>query len=330
MPYSAEVYSKANSVLAERKRRAEELANLKKTDIYAKFPEIRHLDSELSQNMARLSVLMLRGEQNLELAVEQMRAENERISAKRGAVLAANGLPSDYLEPKYTCKICGDVGRKEGILCSCYKEVCREQAQKELAASSGSASCSFENFDLSYYADNGAEDGTNPRRRMNNYYNFCINYAKNFSGNDSSIVMMGKTGLGKTHLSLSMAKAVIEHGYGVVYLPAQKLVSNLEREHFSNSGDRFLKKYTDCDLLIIDDLGAEFESSFGSSAIGNLINERLYENRPTIISTNLSSKELSERYSERTASRIFGEYRKLLFLGEDIRFLKNNRKEAVK
>ena len=84
-----------------------------------------------------------------------------------------------------------------------------------------------------------------------------------------------------------------------------------------------MRKYTDCDLLIIDDLGAEFPSQFTTSAIGNLINERLYENRPTIISTNLSVKELTERYSERTASRILGEYKRLLFVGEDIRFLKN-------
>ena len=136
--------------------------------------------------------------------------------------------------------------------------------------------------------------------------------------------MMGKTGLGKTHLSLSIAKTVIESGFGVVYLPSQKLVSALEREHFSGSGsDALLRKYTECDLLIIDDLGAEFQSNFAISAIGNLINERLYENRPTIISTNLTGKELADRYSERIASRILGEYRKFFFVGEDIRFLKN-------
>ena len=184
--------------------------------------------------------------------------------------------------------------------------------------------CSFDNFSLEYYVDNGACDGTNPRRKMNNYYNFCINYANSFSPDSSSIVMIGKTGLGKTHLSLSIAKTVTDGGFGVVYLPAQKLVSGLEREHFSGSGsDALLQKYTKCDLLIIDDLGAEFQSSFANSAIGNLINERLYENRPTIISTNLSGKELAERYSERTASRILGEYKKLYFVGEDIRFLKN-------
>ena len=327
MAYSTDVYAAAKRVLEERRTSAERLASLKKADVYAKIPEIAKIDSALSRNMAQLSVLVLRGQKNLESVLDEMNAQNDANKRRKAELLSENGYPVDYLEPQYTCSNCCDTGRKSGILCSCYKEVCRAEAQKELAKSSGSASCSFDNFNLSYYADNGAEDGTNPRRKMNNYYNFCVNYAKDFSLASPSIIMMGKTGLGKTHLSLSVAKTVISNekaNFGVVYAPAQKLVSNLEREHFSGSGsDALLRKYTDCDLLIIDDLGAEFPSSFTTSAIGNLINERLYENRPTIISTNLTGKELADRYTERTASRILGEYRKLYFVGEDIRFLKN-------
>ncbi|MBQ7123673.1 MAG: ATP-binding protein [Oscillospiraceae bacterium] len=324
MAYSSEVYAAASRVLEERRRLAEREASLKKADVYAKYPEIYKIDSDLSRDMADLSVLMLRGGKDLNCALAEMMKKNEEISAEKARILTANNLPADYLEPHYTCKKCSDLGRKNGILCSCYKEVCKAEALKELAASSGSASCSFDNFDLSYYPDNGASDGTNPRRKMQNYYNFCINYANDFSSDSPSIVMMGRTGLGKTHLSLSIAKIAVERGAGVVYAPAQKLVSELEREHFSFSGsDSSIKKYSRCELLIIDDLGAEFPSSFTTAAIGSLINERLYENLPTIISTNLSSKELAERYSERTASRILGEYKKLFFVGEDIRFLKN-------
>ena len=324
MPYSSEVYSSARRIIDERRSIADRDAGIRKADIYAKYPLIRELDNQLMRKMANLTVLMLREQSDLDGVLASMKEEIEKIQQKRAAVLLENGLPADYLEPHYICKECSDIGRKNGILCSCYKEICRNEALKELAASSGSASCSFGNFELGYYPDNGAEDGTNPRRKMQNYYNFCINYAENFAADSPSIVMIGKTGLGKTHLSLSIAKTVAEKGFGVVYAPAQKLVSNLEREHFSFSGsDAVLQKYTNCDLLIIDDLGAEFPSQFTSAAIGNLINERLFENRPTIISTNLSVKELSERYSERTASRILGEYKRLLFAGEDIRFLKN-------
>lgn len=324
MAYSSEVYAAAKRIIDERRNTADRNANIKKADIYAKFPAIRDLDNKLMREMADFSVLMLREHRESEDIIGEMQDRISRIQSEKTAILAANGLPADYLEPQYTCKKCGDLGRKNGIPCLCYKEICREQAQKELSASSGSAACSFDNFDLSYYADNGASDGTNPRRKMQNYYNFCINYANSFSKDSPSIVMTGKTGLGKTHLSLSIAKTVVEGGFSVVYAPAQKLVSDLEREHFSFSGsDFFERKYSECELLIIDDLGAEFPSQFTTAVIGNLVNERLYEKRPTVISTNLSGKELAERYSERTASRILGEYRKLYFVGEDIRFLKN-------
>ena len=159
---------------------------------------------------------------------------------------------------------------------------------------------------------------------MSNIFEFCKLYADGFSENSESLVLIGKTGLGKTHLSLSIAREAVKKGFGVVYTPAQRLVSSLELEHFSGSGSSTMKKkYSSCDLLIIDDLGAEFPTQFTTAAIGNLINERLFEKRPTIISTNLMGNELTARYTERTASRILGEYRKLYFLGEDIRFLKN-------
>ena len=324
MAYSSEVYSRVKRIIDERRSSADRDANIKKAGVYAKYPAVRDLDNQLMREMANFTMLMLRENSEIDSVLSFMKAEIDSIQQKRAEILSANGLPPDYLEPHYICKKCDDIGRKNGILCECYKDLCREEALNELAASSGSSSCSFDNFELSYYVDNGAEDGTNPRRKMQNYYNFCINYANSFSKNSPSIIMMGKTGLGKTHLSLSIAKETIKGGFGVIYAPAQKLVSSLEREHFSFSGsDSVLRKYTDCDLLIIDDLGAEFPSQFTTAAIGNLINERLYENRPTIISTNLSVKELTERYSERTASRIFGEYKRLLFVGEDIRFLKN-------
>lgn len=279
MAYSSEVYAAAKRILEERRRSAQRLAELKKADIYAEFPEIKAIDSELSKSMANLSVLVLRENRDIDSILGEMNAQNESAKRRKAELLSKKGLSPDCLEPQYTCKNCSDTGRKNGILCGCYKKVCRSEALKELDASSGSAACSFDNFDLSFYADNGASDGTNPCRKMQNYYNFCINYANSFSLASPSIIMMGKTGLGKTHLSLSIAKTVISNenaAFGVVYAPAQKLVSDLEREHFSFSGsDAQMRKYTDCDLLIIDDLGAEFPSQFTTAAIGNLINEQI-------------------------------------------------------
>ena len=74
-----------------------------------------------------------------------------------------------------------------------------------------------------------------------------------------------------------------------------------------------------CDLLILDDLGTEFPTSFSSSTIYNMINSRLMASRPTIISTNLTMRELEKQYSQRLVSRIMGNHVRLEFLGSDVR-----------
>ena len=75
----------------------------------------------------------------------------------------------------------------------------------------------------------------------------------------------------------------------------------------------------ECDLLILDDLGTEFLSQFVTAMLYNIINTRLLEGRPTIISTNLSFQEISKRYTDRLTSRLFGGYMHIEFLGRDIR-----------
>ena len=80
-----------------------------------------------------------------------------------------------------------------------------------------------------------------------------------------------------------------------------------------------------CDLLIVDDLGTELTTAFVQSALYEIVNTRLIERRPTILSTNLMPDELGRRYSPQVASRIQGEYQLLPFVGEDIRRLKKER-----
>lgn len=133
-----------------------------------------------------------------------------------------------------------------------------------------------------------------------------------------------RTGLGKTHLSLSIAKEVIRKGYNVLYTPAQTLLETLERERFRRGEESYSLNFVlDCDLLILDDLGAEFSTNF--SVLGDLSissTSRLVEGKPTIISSNLTAKELEARYSPRVVSRIMGGYYTIPFLGNDIRILK--------
>ena len=83
------------------------------------------------------------------------------------------------------------------------------------------------------------------------------------------------------------------------------------------------EKFTACDLLIVDDLGTEMPGQFVTAALYTLLNDRMLENKPMVISTNLNVDEMARRYSPQIASRLHGSFTRLTFVGEDIRVKKN-------
>ena len=142
------------------------------------------------------------------------------------------------------------------------------------------------------------------------------------SGN---LLFSGNTGLGKTFLSACIARSVADQGYSVVYESAGHLFAALEKARFEANEEnrRAAAKYTECDLLIVDDLGTELPGQFVTAALYSLINDRLLTGKPTIISTNLNSDEIARRYNPQIASRLRGSYKRVAFVGDDIRLLKN-------
>jgi DNA replication protein DnaC len=162
---------------------------------------------------------------------------------------------------------------------------------------------------------------------MEKTFQLCRRYAFEFSERADNLLFSGGTGLGKTFLSACIARTVADRGYSVVYESAGHLFAKLERAKFFGDEEarEDIKKYTMCDLLIIDDLGTEMPGQFVNSALYNLVNDRLLAGKPMIISTNLNVEDMSRRYSPQIASRLHGNFTRLTFVGEDIRVLKNRR-----
>ena len=186
---------------------------------------------------------------------------------------------------------------------------------------------SFENYSLDYF-----KNDEKAYRTMSAVVRMLREWAEHFTLGDSSrpssenLLLVGGTGLGKTHLSTAVAGTVLNAGFDVLYTSAVGLLGDFEMARFGNSGaagDGSMTvdtaRYFDCDLLIIDDLGTEVSNQFTTSCLYNLINTRLSTRRSTIISTNLMQDELRRRYWDRITSRLFGEYKILLFLGTDVR-----------
>ena len=319
MAYSKETYKKAEQELAQRRSRAlAERENHHRIAVET-VPEILEVEEKMSRaGLATIKAVGM-GAADAKEYIQKLSEINLEAQAQRRLLLKSNGFPEDWLDVHYTCKKCEDKGFVSGIMCGCFKELLKSIEYEKLCSKLPVGNCRFDNFKLDYYPD-GA--GTSPKKRMESVLNYCKAYAADFSRRSPSLLLYGKTGLGKTHLSLAIAGNAVEEGYGVIYSSAQNLFNKLEKDKFGKADANTEEAILDCDLLIIDDLGAEFTTQFTVSALYNIVNSRELESKPTIISTNLMPEQLTKAYGERIASRILSNYVMLYFDGSDIRQIK--------
>ena len=137
---------------------------------------------------------------------------------------------------------------------------------------------------------------------------------------------------GKTFMTNCIANELLKKGKTVLYQTAPMLLENVINYKMSKNKENltnFYKSILESDLLIIDDLGTESLNSMKLSELFTILNTRLLNlnNKvtKTIISTNLSIKDIFNFYEERIGSRIAGYYDIYYFFGDDLRFkLRNN------
>ena len=145
-------------------------------------------------------------------------------------------------------------------------------------------------------------------------------YADEFDRTSPSLVLLGNAGLGKTHAALAIAGEVLEKGFDVIYVSSPDFFSKLEALHFgqdpAGEEETLLRTAAGADLLILDDLGSEFNSSFLISTLYSLLNNRLGAKLPTIVTTNITL--LERLYTEKISSRL-ASFLPCLFVGRDIR-----------
>ena len=328
MGYSKDVYEEADKIIRERRNKALREADMRKRTFFISYPEAEKLEQELSSTLSKVTKAMVRGTTDLKTALQKLREENLHTQEKLKGIYDSAGISDNDLEPKFTCKVCEDKGNIDGKMCSCYRQLLKEAARNKLNKLSPFKLSTFDTFSLDYYSNKKSSgESISERERIQKYFEYCKRYAKSFCSSSKNILMRGNTGLGKTHLSLAVAKEVTEKGYGAVYCSTPEIISEIEKEHFGKNTDNgTLEMLKECDLLVLDDLGTEFHTSFTKTTAYNLINSRLIHRKPTIISTNLELEELEELYSRRLVSRLMGEYVIMNFAGTDIRQTKRLQK----
>lgn len=312
-----EIFEKAMSVIKSYRIKAISENEERIREINNKIPQIREINTMLFSTGKELVQLISSGNSSdVAKRIEQLRSYNLDAQKMARNTLIENGYPADYLDIQYHCPKCQDTGYYNSQYCDCLRRLCGKLFADELNKNAQLRLSSFDSFELSYYTG----DAYN---RMQRIFEFAKKYADEFTPDSKSIYITGKTGLGKTHISLAIANKVLEKGYSVIYDSAVNILRNIEKEYFgSDHSTDYIDSVMGADLLILDDLGTEFETKFSNSVIYNIINTRLNSGKPTIISTNLDFGGIKQRYDERIVSRIVAVYVCLEFKGEDIRLLK--------
>ena len=328
MSLDGRILAQAKSLLDEKRKRHEELLRSRIEKVYATAPNVGAIDSSIAETMSDLINLTLSPDSVV--SFEDIRRKNIELQDKRRIEIIAAGFPGDYLDEEDMCPQCRDTGFKGAEICSCLMALYKDAQKESLSSLLGiTNNNTFDNFDLSFYDDtpiSGHE--IPPRRSMEIIYETCVEYARKFGYKSMNLFFNGAPGLGKTFLSACIARVVADNGYSVVYDTAASVFAKFEDAKFMRTEDpeearTEVRRLTQCDLLILDDLGTEMTTSFTVSALYELVNTRLLTNRKTIISSNLALYELRNRYSEQIMSRLEGEYQVLTFRGTDIRKKKN-------
>lgn len=328
MAYERSVIDAVNEIMRQRRDYAEQSLYNRRSEVYKKVPRIREIDELSRKRYAEVINAAFSGKATKK---SEIRSISVDLRAARAELLVNAGFPIDYLDLKYECKKCSDEGFYKGQMCSCYlKELNRLSAKNSNLSSLLGSEC-FKNFRLEYYSDEAEGGSRSPRQRMSQVLDFCKNYADTFSVASKNLFFTGPTGLGKTFLSSCIAGEVIAKGYSVVYDSAQNIIDAFESYKFGkNDAPQSLDRYSECDLLIIDDLGTEFITQYSISVIYTLLNNRINSKLPMIVSSNINGETLGTYYPQSVVSRLSGEFVTVPFVGTDIRTAKNGRRKKDK
>ncbi len=290
---------------------------------YEKLPALKELHETISSLSVGQARKLLEGD---ETALADLKVQIKELSEEANALLVASGFPSDYLEPYYDCPDCKDTGYIANEKCHCFQRFIIDMLYEQSNLKHLLQKENFDTFSFSYYSPNyiDPETGHSSLATIKDAYEEARRFVDTFGKEFRNLFFYGDPGVGKTFLSNSIAKELIDRSNSVIYLSSFQLFDTLAKGKFDKDEQaaKINKHLLNCDLLIIDDLGTELVNSLTVSQLFLCLNERLLNRKPTIISTNLSLDALVDIYSERIFSRITSNYTMLKITGDDIRIKK--------
>jgi len=299
------------------------LQKKRKEEVYEKLPNIREIDEAISKAGLDAAKFIL-SSGNETAKTESWLKKSEGLIAEKKRILSENNIPEDYFTAVNRCNICKDTGYIENGRCRCLKQRMIDKYYDLSNIRDLLALENFDGFDIRYYSQAvDPTEGRSPYQNIQRIYRISTDFVKDFGQTFQNLLFYGDTGLGKTFMCNCIAKDLLDNGHTVLYVTAPRIFKLVEDYRFNRNdmddADYVIDAVTDVDLLVLDDLGAEFSTVVTSAALFDIINQRLLAKKPTVISTNLSLVEFEAQYSARIFSRFLGYYQMLKFIGDDIR-----------
>ena len=325
MALSNEQYDALMREYNHKQSRNNQIVSYRTEELYSAVPSLTQLDEEVAK-ISISSITAIFNGKDIASASAESKIKLEELKKRRINLMKSAGFPEDYLEPPYDCPDCKDTGYINGKRCHCFKQAAINIVYKQSNISNILSKENFDAFDLDVYDDDYFEEGSEVSARANAEIALekATNFVHNFKQKGGNLLLLGKTGCGKTFMSNCIAKSLLDQGVSVIYFTSSELFRVFEEQTFKKNANvaELHDHIFDCDLLIIDDLGTEFQNSFTTARLFQCLNERLLRNKSTIISTNLMLEDLRDTYSERITSRVFSNYEVIKLIGNDIRIKK--------
>lgn len=307
----------------ERENREE--AAERKREVYERDSRLRAIDGQIASCAVAQAEKLLSGEAD---SLTDLHAKIKALREEKKGIIASLGYDEDFFVPAYRCPDCKDTGYIGKERCHCFVQRSLDLVYAQSNLQDILAETGFDRFSLDCYSkEKKKDDKLSPYEVAELALAESRHFTEHFGKSFQNLCFYGNTGVGKTFLSNCIAKELLDSGHSVVYFTASRLFAIFEKAVFQKDPEAkaLRENIYDVDLLIIDDLGTEFDSSFTSSQLYLVVNERILRKKPTIISTNLKMSDMINCYSERTFSRISSYYTMIHLLGDDIRMQKKLR-----
>ena len=172
MGYNKENFKRIRAEYETKAFAAQEEADARRDELYREIPELYEMDRRLAGFGLRIMKAAL-AKEDTEEKIAELRAENERITRARAALLASRGYPADYSEPKYECNACRDTGYVGIKMCACMRARLVEAGMHSSGLGALMQKQTFENFSCEYY-----RSSPDAYRVMGDNYRYLCRYAE--------------------------------------------------------------------------------------------------------------------------------------------------------